>query len=82
MVKSARLIAISGRKQNDFYFEGIYQSKKRSFAFAIHRYIYKYTYICRFIVVKQCKRMQSDFNCFVALSTPDLNRVKNCVFPC
>ena len=36
MVKSARLIAISGRKQNDFCFEGFYQSKKRSFAFTIH----------------------------------------------
>ena len=27
-------------------------------------------------------RRESDFNCFVALSTPDRNRVKNCVVPC
>ena len=50
-------------------FEGVYQSKKDPLPL-------------QYIVVKQCKRMQSDFNCFVALSTPDRNRVKNCVVPC
>ena len=41
--------------------------------------------LCICIVVKQCNAinaMQSDFNCFLALLTPDRNRVKNCVVPC